>query len=408
MSDTIFVQIASYRDPELIPTINHCLEKAKNPESLRFGICCQDSNFDQLSAYKQDTRFNILEVDYAKSKGACWARSQIAPFYKNERFTLQIDSHMRFIDNWDERLIDIWKSLNDEKAILTTYPCEYLPNQKPTEWKTHPHVIQMKGFKSGETEQHPYTPPDWQQRTTPYRARHVAAGFIFGPGEIVETIPYDPDLYFQGEETSLAIRFFTHGYNLFHPHKLILWHYYGRTEQPKHWTDDKNWGRLGAVAKDRLNCLFGRNNNFDMGKYGIGPIRTLEDFQNYSGIDYKRCIIHLDALDGTKEPPVDLTDKYKWSYETKDFKKTMSWKYEELDTPEDPRFWAFIFKDQNDQELYRKDITYVENKDLLDGKIREYQFEFKYYTPGQVPSTFMIWPYSQSKGWLNNTIWRIE
>jgi hypothetical protein len=29
----IFVQIASYRDPELILTIKSCLENAKNPEN---------------------------------------------------------------------------------------------------------------------------------------------------------------------------------------------------------------------------------------------------------------------------------------------------------------------------------------------------------------------------------------
>ena len=37
----IFVQIASYRDPELLPTIEDMLKKAKNPENLVFGICWQ-------------------------------------------------------------------------------------------------------------------------------------------------------------------------------------------------------------------------------------------------------------------------------------------------------------------------------------------------------------------------------
>jgi hypothetical protein len=37
----IFIQIASYRDPELTPTIKSCLENAKYPENLVFGICRQ-------------------------------------------------------------------------------------------------------------------------------------------------------------------------------------------------------------------------------------------------------------------------------------------------------------------------------------------------------------------------------
>ncbi len=37
----IFIQIASYRDPQLIPTIKDCIDKSKKPENLRFGICRQ-------------------------------------------------------------------------------------------------------------------------------------------------------------------------------------------------------------------------------------------------------------------------------------------------------------------------------------------------------------------------------
>ena len=36
--ETIFIQIASYRDPELPITLQSCIENANNPENLRFGI----------------------------------------------------------------------------------------------------------------------------------------------------------------------------------------------------------------------------------------------------------------------------------------------------------------------------------------------------------------------------------
>ncbi len=48
----IFVQIASYRDPQLIQTIEDMISKAKFPENLRIGICRQyhpDDKFDDLS-----------------------------------------------------------------------------------------------------------------------------------------------------------------------------------------------------------------------------------------------------------------------------------------------------------------------------------------------------------------------
>ena len=47
----IFVQIASYRDPQLIPTIKSMLENAKKPKNIRFGIARQfhpEDGFDDL------------------------------------------------------------------------------------------------------------------------------------------------------------------------------------------------------------------------------------------------------------------------------------------------------------------------------------------------------------------------
>jgi len=95
----IFIQIASYRDPQLIPTLNNMLENAKYPENLRVGICRQyhpDDKFDDLTEFELDHRFRVENVLYSESKGVCWARNKVQQLYDNEDYTLQIDSHMRF------------------------------------------------------------------------------------------------------------------------------------------------------------------------------------------------------------------------------------------------------------------------------------------------------------------------
>ena len=74
----IFVQIASYRDPQLVHTIKNMIENAKNPNNLRFGIARQfhsDDKFDDLSEYNEDDRFKIINIPYQESKGVCWARN---------------------------------------------------------------------------------------------------------------------------------------------------------------------------------------------------------------------------------------------------------------------------------------------------------------------------------------------
>jgi len=80
MSNTIFIQIAAYRDPELIPTIHDCIQNADNPDDLYFGICRQfhnDDRFDDLKYYKNNPNFRIVDIPHLESQGACWARNLI-------------------------------------------------------------------------------------------------------------------------------------------------------------------------------------------------------------------------------------------------------------------------------------------------------------------------------------------
>ena len=48
---------------------------------------------------------------------------------------------------------------------------------------------------------------------TPVAGFHVAGGCVFAPGRIVNEIPYDPLLYFHGEEQALALRAWTRGWD---------------------------------------------------------------------------------------------------------------------------------------------------------------------------------------------------
>jgi hypothetical protein len=63
MPKTIFIQIASYRDPELLPTLKSCIENAKWPKNLRFCIAWQHSEedeWDKLDKYKNNVIHNLV------------------------------------------------------------------------------------------------------------------------------------------------------------------------------------------------------------------------------------------------------------------------------------------------------------------------------------------------------------
>ena len=127
LDGTIFIQIASYRDKELRPTLESLLKTCRYPNALHICICHQhhpDDTWDHLDEYQDDPRFTIIDIDSRKAKGACWARNKIQQEYKGEEFTLQLDSHHRFADNWDIELKKMYKQcqLNgSEKPLITSY-----------------------------------------------------------------------------------------------------------------------------------------------------------------------------------------------------------------------------------------------------------------------------------------------
>ncbi|MGK4627081.1 GlcNAc-transferase family protein, partial [Raoultella ornithinolytica] len=104
--------------------------------------------------------------------------------------------------------------------------------------------------------------------TEPVRGSYLAGGFIFTHGDFVSTVPNDPQIFFAGEEIAMAVRAFTYGYDIYHPHKPLLWHFYQRKEHSKVWGDhsneakaqgvvDKAWWERDNISKKRVRTLLG-------------------------------------------------------------------------------------------------------------------------------------------------------
>ena len=69
-----------------------------------------------------------LQVNFvpaAESLGAYWARSQAKAFYAGEDRLLQIDSHMRAVDRWDE----LWRLTQHGARVKTLLVHSYLTIQ---------------------------------------------------------------------------------------------------------------------------------------------------------------------------------------------------------------------------------------------------------------------------------------
>lgn len=296
-NNKIFVQIPSYRDPELKNTINDAINKAFLPNELVFAICWQHGDDEDLNEYQNDPRFKIIDVPYNKSKGVGWARNEIQKLYTNEQYTLQLDSHHRFVKNWDIILIVMLEELKKkyENPIITSYGASYKVGPPDKFDSDLPCIISSTGFREdGSIILVPHIMMHSEDLDEPIPARFSSAHFMFSDGKICKECPSDPEIYFDGEEINRTVRCYTLGYNMFHPHINIIWHEYMRNYRIKHWDDHKNkdkglaWYERDQISKKRLRKLLGmEDNDVDLGQFGLGNKRSLQDYEKFANINFK-------------------------------------------------------------------------------------------------------------------------
>lgn len=420
----IFIQIAAYRDPQLVPTIRDCFSQADHPENLVFCIAWQHAEGDSLEEFANHPQVKVIDIDYRKSKGACWARNQIQQRYDGEDYTFQLDSHHRFVKGWDTECINMMDQLKAKgysKPLLTGYISSFDPDNDPAGRTQVPWKMNFDRFiPEGAVFFLPASIDEHKTLTEPLPARFYSAHFCFTLGQFCKEVPHDPNYYFHGEEISIAARAFTWGYDLFHPHKIIAWHEYTRKGRTKHWDDHtsankesiedkKDWGQRNAECHKRNRCLFSMDgesyNSIEWGPYGFGSIRTLRDYEKYSGLLFKKRAIQRYTLD-KKYPPNPW-----WEYATEeDWEKSfMSIFRHCVDLPtnkfplDDYTFWCVSFELRDGTVVNRTDADENEVKRLLadarnpngDRYIklwREFQTDVR-------PEKVIVWPYSKSQGW---------
>jgi Glycosyltransferase (GlcNAc). len=247
----------------------------------------------------------------------------------------------------------------------------------------------------------PASIPNFETLKEPIPARFYSAHFCFADGIFCKEVPHDPEYYFHGEEISIAVRAFTWGYDLFHPHKIVAYHEYTRKGRTKQWDDDKEWGKRNEHCHKRNRKLFGMDNevqDVDFGIYGFGPVRSLRDYEKYAGLSFKKRAVQKQTLDrlDPPNPQYDTEEEFEASF-LKIFKHCIDVSYN--DVPEkDYDFWAVAFHDENDVTLYRKDADENEIKGYFHDADKYCKIWRDFQTDAQ-PKYWVVWPHSKSKGW---------
>lgn len=301
---TIFVSIASYCDVLLESTIESLFTNTIDPNSIYIGIVDQSAaRNDRLleSTYAKNIRY--LFIDFRDSRGVCWARSLASSLYQNEDWYLQIDSHTIFDQGWDQYLVTLAKSCHgvNDKIILSSYPNAFtIENgqfkKRPIRDRVVVHALDEESCFSEDSAFLQYRGVGINQ-TEPKLGGHLAAGSLFAKGNLFCEIPYDPFLYFKEEEQSLALRTFTHGWDIYHYSNSPIYHLYSNEsdnnkKRDLHWDFSHQQQRVNncCIQKNnesqiRLNKLLSETN--ELGIYGLGNVKTLDEYADEFGIDYR-------------------------------------------------------------------------------------------------------------------------
>ena len=302
----IFVQIASYRDPECRETIDNLFKQALWPERVYVSICWQHLDGDPEPFHRDRgyaDRVRLVAVDANDSQGVCWARRMTQHLWSGEEFTLVTDSHMRFISGWDEAYISELQKCPSEKPMLSATPAGYTPpdilerNPKPT--------VRRPDFFSEQGEMRCKGLTLRSNPDLPLKGAFVAAGFMFSRSEVIQEVPYDPYCYFNQEEVLYSIRLWTHGWDVYHPSFVTAYHYYFNEKSDAkalHWKDSSAWEQYQVRGLERFNYLTEHSPHASLDAlaevrtYGLGRERSLDQFQLFTGVDFRRKRISFPAL----------------------------------------------------------------------------------------------------------------
>jgi len=223
---------------------------------------------------------------------------------------MQIDAHMFFLQDWDRISVKMLQAAPSNKPVISHYPPPEEYDFSTSHYRVAPRlcgpiyansdlesqIIRLEGSFNYDT----------VKIDTPRFAPFVAAGYFVAHSDCLREVPYDPFFpwIFMGEETSLSARLWTSGYDIFSPSQSVTSHKYGRRKKPKFWESVHRLFRYGIhnplqeLVLERVKYQLGYPESdadfispqtvlAHIEEYGMGKVRSLEDFLYIGGLNMK-------------------------------------------------------------------------------------------------------------------------
>jgi len=333
-----FIKNLYFKDGErCATTLKSLFEKANDPSKIFVGIVEQNDPKDTKCIMKycklhkvqikprfphdpqnlkcpHYTQIRYLAVYDKGAKGPVYARALTRRLIGDEEFCLQIDAHSDFADGWDEGLKREWKGTENEYGIISTIP----PSFADVETNNIENVRRMCHVNFAENGFPKFKKPtDGMVKglSKPLLSHSWCAGFSFAKCHFEITVPNDVFMpqVFDIEEIARYVRLWTRGYDVYTPTTNYVFHNYGANPEGHKGRDWPMNNPERKLSLERAATLFmnskglGAVEHANLGLYGVGKRRTLEQIQEFMQLDFEQKTVSNTQCGDHSWIPYDLS-----------------------------------------------------------------------------------------------------
>lgn len=305
--ETIFIYFSGIDEIDIRQTITSCLENALYPERIHFGILIQYNQYEK-NTFKDIKNLKQVEIVFDEVLGVGATRQIASLLHNDETYCLQIDAHMIFNKQWDEKIIKYYKSaksLNDKIIISGYAPSWYrdknnnIYKQEGPLSKSITLVNDLDRAKQPIVGLTPAINLVKVNNLKMYEQKAISCHFIFSEMSVLDYIFSDPFIIYNGDESTTSLRAISRGYRVYMPDEIILWHL--NKMEDSFYSNQKRWQplflgnknftssreiRAAQVSYDRIKNIFLGN---ILGFYGAETKEDLLWYSLYVGIDFEEC-----------------------------------------------------------------------------------------------------------------------
>jgi hypothetical protein len=306
----IFVNICSYRDKLLAPTIESLLETESGRNNIVYGVFEQTKLEDSLLtkhphlAKHPKVRYKRIDPEY--SDGVVWARAINAMQVYDEEFQYQIDSHMLFDKNWDHQLIidymEACRVEGHDRVILTAGTKNFdLDGDRITKHILNDDISVNLGYYQFNKNMRLYAHGPWIPSPDDIQpSRHICAGNFFAPAKWIKEVGYNTNIYFEGEEQMFVLTSFVKGYRIYTQRRVRCYHY----------LRSANWDTKQSInpVVDKSRMLMNQNRSEkELSNYIYSlDEKILKEFKEYTGVDYINRKLEERAISRHIKPEIEV------------------------------------------------------------------------------------------------------